>query len=395
MNGDRLTGRQRRQVVWMCAAFQLCMGMHSALKGIVLPMIIQAHGISYTLSGMLLTSSTVGYLAGSLLCERLGVTLGRMRVLLLSLGVMAATSALIALNGAVALYIPLFMLSGICYGAVECLTTAVIQYWCPEDADALVSTAFSAYCPGAALGALLTGLLWLAGASWQLSYWACGGICLGCLAACARVRLPDDRGGRQTGYSLRGIGALRSYPLFLLGCAGMFLFSGAENASYSWLPTFFKTGADQSFWATCLLSMELYAAIFLGRLVFARLTKRVNGSVLAVASCLAAMLVLWNLGHIRTYVAAIAVFGIAMSSIYPLLISTVSRLCAHPLTYSVLFLAVGIGNLSVNSSMGGIADRFGVGGSLRFCGILLLLVAMVTSVVGFKGSGGRRDRHAA
>ena len=75
--------------------------------------------------------------------------------------------------------------------------------------------------------------------------------------------------------------------------------------------------------------------------------------------------------------------------------STVSRLCAHPLTYSVLFLAVGIGNLSVNSSMGGIADRFGVGGSLRFCGILLLLVAMVTSVVGFKGSGGRRDRHAA
>ena len=390
-----LTGRQRRQVVWMCAAFQLCMGMHSALKGIVLPMIIQAHSISYTLSGVLLTSSTVGYLSGSLLCERLGASLGRMRVLLMSLGVMAGTSVLIALNGVVVAYIPLFMVSGICYGAVECLTTAVIQYWCPEDADAMISTAFSAYCPGAALGAVLTGLLWLSGASWQLSYWACGGMCLGCLIVCGRAHLPDDRGGRQAGYSLRGIGALRGYPLFLLGCAGMFLFSGAENASYSWLPTFFKAGADQSFWTTCLLSAELYAAIFLGRLIFARLTKRVNSTVLAVGSCLAAMLVLWSLGRIRTYPAAIAIFGFAMSSIYPLLISTVSRLCTLPMTYSALFLAVGIGNLSVNSSMGGIADRFGVGGSLRFCGVLLLLVAAVAAVVGARGSKERRSGHAA
>ena len=392
MNKGSLKVGQRRQVLWMCMAFQLCMGMHSALKGIVLPMIIQVHGISYTLSGMLLTSSTVGYLAGALLGERLGVSMGRMRVLILSLGVMSATAVLIALNRMVIAYLPMFMLSGICYGIVECLTTAVIQYWCPEDADAMISTAFSAYCPGAALGAVLTGLLWRAGASWQISYWVCGAICLGCLTACACVRLPDDRGGRARVYSLRGIGALRSYPMFLLGCAGMFLFSGAENASYSWLPTFFKAGAEQSFWTTCLLAAELYAAIFLGRLLLAKLAKRVNGTALTVGTCLAAMLVLWNLGHIRTYAAAIAAFGFAMSAIYPLLISTVSRLCSHPLAYSALFLAVGIGNLSVNSAMGGIADRFGVGGSLRLCGVLLLLVALVAAVIGLRG---RQGGHAA
>lgn len=388
-----ISPRKARQLIWMCAAFQFCMGMHSALKGIVLPMIIQEYQISYTLSGFLLTASTAGYLVGSILCEELGARIGRKQVLVLVMMVLCATSVLVALTGEVLLYILLFLISGVCYGSVECLTTAVIQAWFPGDADARISAAFSAYCPGAAVGAVLSGLFWLGDLKWQYGYWCCCVFCLACAVVCARIQAPDDCGEAAKSYSLRGIGGLLRYPLFLVGCVAMMLFSGAENASYSWLPTFFSDGAARNFFETCMLSVELYAAICIGRLVFARITRRINGSVVAIITCFTAMAVLACIGLMRSYYVAVAVLGFAMSAIYPLLISAVSRLCSHPLTYTVLFLAVGLGNMTVNSSMGSIADHFGVGGSLRFCGVLLLLVALLMILINKrrKVRGGHAD----
>lgn len=375
---DRILPRQAKRLVLMCAIFQFCMGLHSALKGIVLPMIIEQYAISYTLSGVLLTSSTAGYLAGSILCEKLGMRIGRKHVLVLVMAILSVTSALVVINTNVYLYILLFLLSGVCYGSVECLTTAVIQCWFPMEADAKISLAFSAYCPGAMVGALLSGLLWLEGLAWQCSYGCCCLICLGCAFFCWRIHAPEDRGTNAKSYSLRGIGELRAYPLFLLGCVAMLLFSGAENASYSWLPTFFNTGTSRSFFETCMLSVEMYASIFIGRLVFARVTRHLNGAIVVIIACILATTMLALIGFMQSYYVAVAVFGFAMSAIYPLLISTVSNLCSHPLTYTATFLSAGLGNMLVNGSMGSIADRFDVGVSLRFCGVVLILVAFLT-----------------
>lgn len=373
-----------RRLVLMCAAFQFCMGLHSSLKGIVLPMIIEEYKISYTLSGILLTSSTAGYLAGSILCEKLGIRFGCKQVLVWSMGVLCITSVLVAVAGQIYLYILLFLISGICYGTVECLTTVVIRCCFPKDSDEKISTAFSAYCPGAITGMVLSGLLWLKGLKWQYSYWSCCLICLCCALWCWQVQAPSDaeRGGRS--YRLRSVRELGRYPMFLLGCVAMMLFSGAENASYSWLPTFFNTGEARTFFETCMLAVELYFTIFVGRLVFSRITKRINGIVVTITTCLSAAAVLACLDWLHSYYVAVAVFGFAMSAIYPLLISSVSCLCNHPLTYSAIFLAAGAGNMMVNGSMGSIADRFGVGVSLRFCGLALMLVAVLMLLINRK-----------
>lgn len=387
---DRSLPRQARRLVLMCAIFQFCMGLHSALKSVVLPMIIEQYAISYTLSGILLTSSTAGYLVGSIICEKLGMRIGRKRVLVLVMLILSITSAWAALNKNVYLYILLFLLSGVCYGSVECLTTAVIQCWFPREADAKISLAFSAYCPGAMVGALLSALLWLKGLVWQYSYGCCCLICLVCAILCWQIHVPEDRGVNTKSYCLRGMGELRAYPLFLLGCVAMMLFSGAENASYSWLPTFFNTGASRSFFETCMLSVELYASIFIGRLVFARVTRCLDGITVAIIACFLATTMLALIGFIQSYYVAVIVFGFAMSTIYPLLISTVSRLCTHPLTYTATFLSAGLGNMAVNGSMGSIADHFGVEVSLRFCGVVLILVALLTLQINRR----RRCTHA-
>ncbi|MEW5772061.1 MAG: MFS transporter [Thermodesulfobacteriota bacterium] len=112
-----------------CLVMFACLGLARFAFGILLPSMAQGLDLSYAQRGYVGTGYFLGYLAMVAVAPRLSRRLGNVRSILLGLGLIAATMALLGLAGTYSAALLAYTLTGVGSGAANISMMALVAAW--------------------------------------------------------------------------------------------------------------------------------------------------------------------------------------------------------------------------------------------------------------------------
>lgn len=358
-------------------------GIHSALKGILLPMIKASFDISYTQSGLLLTATTLGFFLAAMISGKASEKLGQLKLLALYAFLLTASAFTVAAAPVIEYVVAAFFVSGMCYGGIESVSTPLLKRFYAGEEDRVINAVFAFYMAGGLIAALFGFVVVTYGIDWRWCYITVGAVCA--LAGLAAVRLSDSRQAVSTQpIDLSQLKTLGHNRTFLLLCLASALFSGVETSAHNWLATFMSDGAHLGAGASCILLAMFFLSICMGRAICGKLLLRhdaknicqvlvpLSGVVLIGISFMTSPPLIW---------VSTAMFGLASSGLYPMLASVTSGAAKESMAYTATFVSISLGNITANALLGLIADQFGVRSTFRFDSILLFAVAAILFIV--------------
>ncbi len=352
-------------------------GMHCALKGILLPPIISEFSISYTQSGLLLASITVAFLLSVVTFGKFAQKAGQRAAITYNIFGLVLSSLLIVLAHDILVVMFSLILSGWCHGGIECGMTAIVKRYNPERSDIAINSVFSFFCIGSCLSAFMGGYFVYSGFGWRLCYVVVFFISL--LGAVFSLFIVDKGENSMPKISFAQLGTVLKNKPFIIGCLAIALFAGIETSTNNWMTTFLTQGSDMNIFKSSNIAALFYASLYVGRIFCGRMLRYYNPRKISIYMCVGGSFIILIVSVINTpglMWFAIAAFGFMISGLYPLLLSAASSMASEGVVYSVIFMAISFGNILVESTIGVVADVFGIQSTFRFNGILLGLLAL-------------------
>ncbi len=395
MTSSQLDDRRRENTLLRCVLFTFFVsGAACQALGPLIPFFRESYGVSYKLSGLMLSMQSAGNLAAVLLSGLLPVWLGRRRSILAT-GVWMAAGYLIFVLG---LGHPAALLLG-------CLMTGVAKGGNANFSNTMVSTlpadkaarGYNLLHGAFAVGALLSPLLLVAltalapGWGWRFMAGALLALCLAQLAVYLKMALPPEpaRRGRQA-VELSFLRDRRFWSASLI----LFFYISTEYAITGWLVTYFQDVGVLDPGLSQMMSSLLWLMIFLGRMVGAAISGRVSRHALLILDglgLLAAFLVMFFSRSSAVVIPALAAVGLCMATVYPTAYALGSEcIRGNDLGNSVLILTGSVGGVIAPALVGFVAGQTGSIQSgmavVAVCVALLLVFILLSAVM----SGRRR-----
>ena len=352
-------------------------GIHCSLKGMLLPYIKAEFLISYTQSGLLIASSTVGFALSALFSGKIAEKVGQMQLLSFYALMMSLTALVIILANTIDWIIVAFFLSGITYCGVESLSTSIIKKHSPAGKeDKTVSSVFAFYMVGGIVSSLICFFILRFNGNWRIAYSVAG---IPCFAASVLLFIQSKNSlavSSDNSFNFSNLGFYLRNKSFLFMCLATALFSGVETSTHNWITVFITDGAQLKADETCVLLALFYICITFGRVVCTKILNHADTRVVASSALGLSFITLLALSFAKSTAFVwilTALYGFCTSALYPMLVSVTSGICEGAIAYSLTFISISIGNISTNSLMGVIADAFGVRSTFRFDGLLIAL----------------------
>ena len=255
-------------------------GAASQSMGSFIPFLRDAYGLSYDLSGMLLSLLSVGNLTATLLAGILPAYLGRRRSVLTTAVWMALAYIIFASGlGSPLVLAAAFLMTGISRGGNTGFVNTMIGTLPGEKSV----RGYNLLHGSLAVGALVSPLLLVACVSaqpafgWRLMAGGLGLLVICQLAVYARMPLPAEpaaKGMKQVDY-----GFLRS-KTFYLSSAMLFFYISTEYAITGWMVTYFQDIGVLAPNVAQMMNSLLWLVIFLGRMAGAVITGRISRETL-------------------------------------------------------------------------------------------------------------------
>lgn len=344
-------------------------GVFHAIGGPLLPSLAAQFHLTDVASGTLFLAYYAGTSLGALLCGRnyaRSITLGFLALTFVCLGV--------AVSNRTGLY-PLFLLLGVCVGIpMSAVSMLAGRIFGSHSAAPLTFLNFS-WSIGALIAPLFAARV-LFGHTYRSAY-----VILSAAAALAAfagwLGLKDPPDEAPSSLRPSTVPAVRLIVLFAILT---FLEVGIENTTISWLATYvlrttgrgaaFAAGASSLYWWGFLASRGLSSVLLL----------RVNASRLLGSSMMAALLaglVLIGFPGMAGHIAAMAVLGVALAPIFPLLLARFFASARHSSDSRWILAFCGFGGSVLPWLTGLISARCG---SLRL-GLVTLPAALLLMIL--------------
>ena len=341
--------------------------------GSALPDISSAHNLTYSVSGALLSCYSLGNLASGILSGLAVLYLGpKIAAVILTLSICAGMGGLTLSDTPVMLMVS-FGLVGFGRGSLITFSQGMVSL-----ADSRPSTTgllHAAFAAGAILAPLMFSALRVI--SWRMGLVFVAGLGLIAAGLFAVVR---DYPGRE-GSSGRSSAFLREGG-FIMIAALMFLYLCCEFALNGWLVSYMTHKRMSMNYAQSMAAL-LWVVMLAGRLICARLVKRVSGArLLVVLSGGAAIFfgVMLKSEGGALVALSVAGLGLFMSGISPLIYASAAPYSnKYPLAMGVIFTAGCTGGTLMPLLTGIIAERFGFDGGMSailFAFVMLVLLAV-------------------
>jgi predicted MFS family arabinose efflux permease len=171
-----------------CLALAAAMGIGRFVYTPILPFMVEDLGLSQAEAGVIASANFLGYLLGALAAAKASLPGGRRRWFLVSLAISALTTAAMALDGSVPLFLTLRFASGMASAFVLVFSSAlVLDRLAAAGRPGLTALHFAGVGLGIALSAVLVALLAAAGVSWRGLWMASGGLALLALLGVLRL----------------------------------------------------------------------------------------------------------------------------------------------------------------------------------------------------------------
>ena len=371
---------QRQNTLLFCTLFAFFVsGAASQLMGPLLPFLRESYGLSYDLSGILLSCQSVGNLAAVLLTGFLPFWVGRRRSILITSVWMAAAFAIFTLGlGTPAILIAAFLMVGFSRGGNSNFSNTMISTLPGDRATRGYNLLHGSF----AVGALLSPLLLVAimgrsgGGNWRTVTGVLLAFCVVQILVYLKMPLPAEP-RRKAGGSGFDLSFLKNLQ-FWLGGAMLFFYLSAEYAITGWLVTYFRdTGILPQSRAQMTNSL-LWLVMFLGRMAGAWLTGRVSRNKLLVADGVGMfvffLLMFFGRSEVQVLV-GLAGVGLFMATIYTTAFSIGSECVkGNDLGCSVMILLGTVGGVVTPALVGMVAERAGMRSGM---GVVVLLTGLL------------------
>jgi fucose permease len=382
---DRVT---RHLYVGMLVNFAI-FGVSMTLVGATLPRLIRELGWSYTVSGAVLASSSVGYFLTTFVVGFLVHRVGSKPIMLAGLVMQALGLAFFARSPSPAVNMVLNFATGIGQGCAELVTNYGVMRMEREGESRLMNLLHAAFCVGGVVGPFAAGAYlgvsegW--GDAWRLIYPAVGVVAVGAFVMFTRLRFPPEvpHGAAAAAVARSRAGT----PLLAIFDLMLALYVSAEIGFSSWASEYFVKVLGASASVGALMVSVLWLGILAGRLGlsfwFAGDRQDIAILILSVVSALAVLL-LRTIGVVP--VAALAVFlsGLGFSGVYPMVMTLVGRWFRSGRAVGVVATGGGLGSFAFPFLMGYVGQVAGIASSFLLCaaavGVLSLLAAVVIAV---------------
>ncbi len=315
-------------------------GICAISSGVIVSLLKDRYGLSFSMTGTLLSLLSIGNMAAGVLSGVLGERIGMRRTVLFLLPGYFVGYGLMSLFGAAGVLMAAFFLVGIAKGNALNTCTVLVGNHTKNRARSMTAM-HCCYAAGALLCPFFISSL--QGISPILPVLGVGAAGLLLWLLCLAAGLPTDNGGKQTG-------------------TGKTCQNAAEQSVNGWLVTYFRnegilTGALSAYtitimWGATLAGRLLIAFAFRIRNIFRALT--VMG-----AFCTVLYLFLVQAKTPVTAILALFAFAFAMSGVNPLAVAGVGEQMSA-VSMGILLPVSGIGAIVMPLLIGILADSIGL-----------------------------------
>ena len=389
--------RQRRLLRNVLLTFFVS-GVATQPLGAFIPFLRESYGLSYELSGVLLSCQSVGNLVSVILAGFLPLWLGRRRAVLLTAVWMAVAHFIFASGmGAVPLLAAAFLMTGIARGGNSNFSNTMVSTLPKEKAAHGFNLVHGSFAVGSLLSPLLlvslTGLWPVFG--WRITAGVIFLVCLIQLAVYAKMPLPAEPppgGVRSVDWSFLRV------KQFWLASAMLLFYVSAEYAIVGWLVTYFQDTGVLSAGLSQLMNTLFWLVMFLGRMGGAAITGKISRSRLLIAdgagffACFLLMLFSHSPAPI---ILGLAGTGLFMATIYPTAFAFGSDcIRGNDMGCSVMILTGTAGGIITPALVGRMAELAGIQSGMGVVAVVsaLLLISIVLGTAGERRSDARGNQ---
>jgi fucose permease len=377
-----LTRETRRLYVLFLAGFVI-FGILFTIIGAALPQIIRAFHWSYTLTGVVLAASAIGYFLSTFLCGFLVQRFSPRLVLVTGLLLIAVCMVFFMRWSSPWLNLALNLLIGLGQGTIEVVTNLEVIHMERKGQSRLMNLMHAAFSVGAIVGPVAVGILVGMGLRGTVVFLAAAGPIAIMALLFGTAKFPplaqeDEHGQRQ------GLRLLRS-PILLLLTLFLLLYVGAELGVSTWVSEYFVKVLSTTA-STGAFSVSLFwLGLFTGRLGVSLLYKGSRQELILLAlSLLSAIALGFVLLVSSTAAVAVGVFltGLGLSALYPLVMTMVGRYFKSGFAVGTAATGGGLGSFTFPFLMAVLSESVGLrGGFWFYLGLTLVLVVLSFAIV--------------
>jgi len=350
-----------------------------------IPEIIRTFDWSYTITGVVLSSGSVGYFSSSFLFGFLIKKLGSKRILFGGLLLEAIGLLLFARHSSAIFNLFLTFLLGVGQGGTETVTNVCVIQMEKQGESRLMNLMHAAFCGGAIIGPFITGML-IARGLWQVAYRLAALVCflMGVLFLFMSFgHIQQERLGTQSGSKTL---SLLFNPLLVMLFLILFLYVGTELGTSAWVAEYYVKILGTSSAVGAFIVSLFWTGLLFGRLSTSFWYKeRSLPRLLIFLASLCTIGLLSAISSKNPFFAGFSFFiaGLGYSAVYPVVMALVGQYFQQGQSVAVGFVAMGggIGSFTFPFLMAFISDHSGLRyGFLFYVSINVLMVGLTIAV---------------
>ena len=347
------------------SVFYIIKFLAAALMTVIGPMLGQIAAefdLSLAQSGLLYTAEFAGMAAFTVLGGVLSDRIGKRAVLTTVLAVL--TVSLFAFSLADSFYYALFVMifaGGFC-GPLEALSTSTMMDINPGETQKYILTSSVAYGLGAVFGPVAAGICLQNAVPWRSVYVGLSIVCAVMLAISYLAQIPKTH--KTSSITFKAAGRIFRDWRFMLACACIFLYCGAEGSAWGWMSEYMEAGLAFTVLKSSLAIGAFWLSITVGRLICNKIAPHVPVRTLVAVLVSVSVVVTFVSAFVSSEIFAwvmIVLMGLFYSSQWPLMVGHVTkRHAAHSGTsIAMMSCSGGIGMAVIPALIGLVAERFG------------------------------------
>ena len=240
--------RHNTSIKWLTYMMFLMFALTTDSVGKIIPEIIKAYHLSMTAGGAPQYATMSGIALAAIFLGFLADRLGRKKTIILGLTLFALNSYLFAISSSYAVFLVLFMGSGVSIGVFKTGALALIGDISGSTVEhtSTMNKVEGFYGIGSITGPAIIVWLLAAGVSWKWIYLIAGTICAVLIVVAALVRYPTTMKPSAEPVDLKRTAHMFKNPYALGFSMACFLYVTVECAVYVWLPTYLTVNKPSS-----------------------------------------------------------------------------------------------------------------------------------------------------
>ncbi|MGL6174585.1 MAG: MFS transporter [Cellulosilyticaceae bacterium] len=360
-------------------------GMLATMMGSILPMMQEEYGLSYGVSGMMLSSHSIGNLIASFIAGVLPIYLGRKKSIMILSFFTCIGFAVMTIWGNPFILIACFFGIGIGRGSVSNISNVVVAE-VSEKKEKSLNMLHSIF----AIGAFIAPFIALMATAGNIRGWKIGALiisvlCIGLQVAFFKSTLSSQPLSKKE-VTEKSYGFLKNKK-FLISVGILFFYLCAETTINGWLITYLKdTGVMSTGYAQVMASL-LWMLIMVGRMSCAYISQKVDRkyilivTTIGMALCFVGLISTQNIGMITLIIVGLGLF---MAGIYPTTIANISNVITiYPMAIGTILSIGGIGSIIMPSITGMIAERIGIQGGMASISVVVVIMVFCAIINSF------------